>query len=97
VDSFVDENNSYVIFVDNNSTIQTCTCFYYHRNQRPCKHMYLLSLQVSKFELVCTNQTSSALPLFMESTPSLESDSNRTISPESSVRTTLRHIVDIEN
>jgi hypothetical protein len=65
VDSFINENNAYVVFVDDEKTVQSCTCFYFKRNQSNCKHMHLLCIQVSEFSLPVFTPLN-RLPLFTE-------------------------------
>ena len=51
VDSFVDEDNAYYVSVDEDNAVNACSCYYFGRNQRACKHMQLLCLHVSVFSL----------------------------------------------
>jgi hypothetical protein len=67
VDSFIDENGAYVVSVDEDKTVKSCTCYYFRKNQSNCKHMHLLCLQVSEFSL-CTIASLNSLPLLAEDT-----------------------------
>jgi hypothetical protein len=70
VESFNDENNSYIVAVDDCKVIE-CSCYCYRRHQRPCKHPYLLDIHVNEFSILrnstginmLTHQTQDAPPL----------------------------------
>lgn len=67
VESFINENSAYVVFVDEDKVVQSCTCFYFKRNQSNCKHMHLLCIQVNEFSLP-TFAPLNRLPLLIEDT-----------------------------
>lgn len=52
IESFTTEDTVYSVSVDSNRIIQSCTCYYFRRNQKACKHMHLLKIHVSDFRLL---------------------------------------------
>lgn len=103
VESFVSEDNLYVIPVDENHEVRSCSCFYFRRHQRACKHMHLLCLHVSEFSLVTVVPLNvSSLPLddATVASSSRVDTSDETVSSTTTTATTLsllRRAVDYEN
>ena len=70
VQSFTSEGVVYSVSVDN-SIIQNCSCYYYQKNQRLCKHIHLLKLHVPHLSL-----TSAENNLFSNDAPIIDSSNS---------------------
>ena len=70
IEPFNDENNSYLVAIDDCKMIE-CSCYYYKRHQRSCKHLYLLDIHVNEFSILRNSTGISMLTYQTQGVPPL--------------------------